>query len=69
MTYRAIKWILFGALFATAPAILFLVQVVFVIPAIFFLAGIVYVIPKVFAPGRDDASRRLFTEVRAVPGP
>jgi hypothetical protein len=56
LTYRAIKWTLFVALFATAPAILFLVQVVFVIPAIFFLAGIVYVVPKAVVPGHTGES-------------
>jgi hypothetical protein len=47
---------MFTALFLTAPALLFLIQVVIFMPAIFFLAGILYVIPKAFAPGHTAES-------------
>ncbi len=46
MSYRLMKWALFTVLFLTAPALLFLVQVVMFIPAIFFAAGILFMIPK-----------------------
>ncbi len=56
MNYRTIKWTIFTALFLTAPALLFLIQVVIFLPAIFFVAGIVYVIPKAFSPGHVGES-------------
>lgn len=56
MNYRTITWTVFTALFLTAPAMLFLIQVVFFIPAIFLLAGFVYVIPKAFVPGHTGES-------------
>ena len=40
------KWALFTLLLLTAPALLFLIQVVMFIPAIFFAAGILFMIPK-----------------------
>jgi len=46
MTYRRIKWVIFITLFLTAPAMLFLVQVVMFMPAIFLIAGILYMIFK-----------------------
>jgi hypothetical protein len=56
MTYRAITWTLFVALFATAPAILFLVQVIFLVPAIFFVAGMVALLPKLLDPAHTGES-------------
>jgi len=56
MTDRAIEWTMFTALFLTAPALLFLIQVVMFFPAIFFLAGLVSVVPKAFVPGHTAGS-------------
>ncbi len=66
MTYRTIKWTLFGALFAVAPAVLFLVQAILFMPAIFFLAGIVYVIPKAFGNPGESLAFIAFLAVSAL---
>ena len=46
MSYRRIKWVFFITLFLTAPAMLFMVQVVLFMPAIFIIAGILFMIVK-----------------------
>ncbi len=43
------KWMIFSALFMTAPTLLFLVQVVFFLPAAFWMAGIFICIGKVLS--------------------
>lgn len=58
MTYRAIKWTVFTALFLTAPALLFLVQVVFFIA--FFGAFVFAPVTRVRRAGRFPRSRRSF---------
>jgi hypothetical protein len=49
MDHITIKWIIFGALLLTVPAVLFMIQVVVFIPAIFFVAGIIGSLTKLLS--------------------
>lgn len=51
MTENTFRTILFIALLLVAPAILFLVQVVFIVPPVVLLAGLVYLLKKIAAGG------------------
>jgi hypothetical protein len=48
---RTFRRILFVALLLGAPAVLFLIQVVFIVPPVVLLAGAVRVVPKLVASG------------------
>lgn len=51
MQRSTIQWLLFASLFLTAPALLFMVQVVIFMPAVFMLGGVFYMLPKLFTGG------------------
>jgi hypothetical protein len=61
MNARTIKWTLFVTLFLTAPALLFLVQVVMFLPAVLYLAGMVLFVGLAFVSGSTSQSLVLFT--------
>ncbi len=51
MSETTFRSILFLALLLTAPALIFLVQVIFIVPPVFLLAGITYVLKKTVVSG------------------
>jgi len=54
MSYRAIKWIIFWALFLTVPSMLFMVQAVIFLPAIFFIGGLFVSLSKIPQQGISE---------------
>lgn len=51
MNEKGFRTVLFVALLLVAPALLYLVQVVFIVPPVFLLAGLVYTLKKAVAAG------------------
>jgi hypothetical protein len=51
MSEKTFRTILFVALLLVAPALIFLVQVVFIVPPVFLLAGVTYVLKKTVVSG------------------
>lgn len=52
LDYPTMTWAMFAVMFATAPALVFLIQVFLVVPPLFILAGILDMIPKAIEPAQ-----------------
>lgn len=52
LDYPTMTWAMFAVMFASAPALVFLMQVFLVVPPLFILAGILDMIPKAIEPAQ-----------------
>lgn len=68
MSEKSFRTILFVALLLVAPAILFLVQAIFIVPPVFLLAGFVYILKKLLlsGPGLDNLTFLAFLSVHLL---